>query len=256
MTLGHSSRISLVLTLLLTASAGLAFGACGGSVTGVNGSSDGSSGSSGSSGSQQNGGSDSGTNTNTSGGSSGGSSGGTLAAACPSAAPAQGSSCTPSGLSCEYGGEGPYLECATLAKCGTDGTWAVDAPDPSCKGLQSENDPACPASYTALATGSACPAADVSCVYPEGLCGCAGCFSQDAGGQVKAWACVAFPTPTACPTPRPRIGSSCSVEGQECEYATVCTPLGTGLPNVKCVSGLWQSAQIIEPPCAFPQCGP
>lgn len=243
----------------------VAFAACGGTVQSsgvgdggaqnnnvVNGGSSGSSGTTGSSGSSGSTGS-SGSSGTTSGG------GDTLSPRCPPTAPPDGSSCSSgAGVTCEYGGKGAFLECSTVAVCGADATWSTTTPDPSCKGVQSENEPACPSSYAALGAGAACPAnVQDSCAYPEGLCNCATCSSPDGGlmgNPGKGWSCARWPSPQGCPTPRPRIGSACAVEGQDCNYVNYCSAVYLGLPDAKCVDGVWQPQQHPPPPCVFPQC--
>ena len=202
--------------------------------------------------------------TGTSGGGGGGSGGGDgalISMICPTGAPATGADClgaTSPGTLCEYGGEGAYLACTTLAVCGTDRKWIVSAPDASCSGIASKNEAACPSSYAALAAGAACPATlGGSCVYPEGVCECAHCGAPGGGGggNEPAWSCAAWPrTAPACPSPRPRAGTVCTTNGQECDYARVCEAVSLGLPDLKCVAGFWQDQKKPAPPCAFPQC--
>jgi hypothetical protein len=240
--LPFSSRVSLALGLTLAAGCTVAFAACGGSVN--NGSESGSSGA--------NNGSSSGSGVDAGSGIKGD---GVLAAACPASPPLPGSSCTPTGLACEYGGEGPYLACSTIHTC-RDGAWSSNSGGGggTCVAIPSENEAACPATFNGLAAGDACPAIHDACVYPEGKCACASCFSPDAGGAAKAWSCVKWLVAAGCPTPRPRIGSACTVEGQECGYATVCSAVSTDLPDLKCEKGLWRDVPVLQPPCAFPMC--
>jgi hypothetical protein len=201
----------------------------------------------------------------TSGSTSGSSSGTTtsgggdmLEPRCPSRAPSDGASCSSGfGVTCEYGGLGVDRECSTVAVCGGDAKWSTRTPDLACKGVQAQNEPACPSSYAELGAGEACPA-DVhdSCAYPEGQCECTPCSVPDAGpmGSGKRWSCARWPEPQSCPTPRPRIGSTCAVEGQDCNYVNFCEAVFLGLPEVKCVGGVWQAQEQFPPPCAFPRC--
>ena len=225
-----------ILPLSIAASLMLGFAACGGSVNSVD---------------QGNGAGDGGAR----GDAASNGNGDVRSDACPASVPLPGSPCASAGLTCEYGGEGPYLACSTIATCRADKSWISNGGGAECTALQSENDPACPSSYEALEPGAACPAIHGACVYPEGRCACASCFSPDAGGSAKGWSCVRWPSPTGCPTPRPRIGSSCAVDGQECGYATFCSAVGSGLPDLTCSNGLWQELLRPAPPCALPMCG-
>ena len=250
-----SSRLGLAGSCALLALVAVA--ACGGTVQSTD--------------ARDGGGTSGGTSGATSGGTSGATSGGgtsgtttsggsdTLSARCPASAPPDGSACSSgAGVTCEYGGQGPFLACATVARCGADAKWSTRIPDATCKGVQSANESACPSSYAALGAGDACPASlQGSCAFPEGVCECASCFSPDAGamGPTKAWSCARWPEPQGCPTPRPRAGSACAVEGQDCNYVNFCAAVSLGLPHVKCESGVWQEQEDPPPPCAFPQCG-
>jgi len=173
---------------------------------------------------------------------------------CPASAPLPGASCDRVGLTCEYGGEGPYLACSAMATCGNDKRWISNGGGAQCTASQRENEAACPSSYDALAPGAACPTINGACVYPEGKCGCASCFSEEAGGPQKGWSCIRWPSPAGCPQPRPRIGSSCAVDGQKCNYATYCSAVSTGLPDLTCANGLWQQLPSPPQPCPFPTC--
>ncbi len=183
----------------------------------------------------------------------------TLGPGCPASAPPDGSSCSSgAGVTCEYGGQGPDLACSTVARCGADAKWSTRTADASCRDVQSANESACPSSFAALGLGDACPAGLAgSCAYPEGVCECVSCSSPDAGamGPSKAWSCARWPEPQGCPTPRPRAGSVCTVEGQDCNYENFCVAVSLGLPHLKCESGAWQTQQDGPPPCPFPECG-
>ncbi len=188
---------------------------------------------------------------------------GTLGAGCPASAPAVGATCANPNLTCEYGGAGPHLRCSTIFHCQHQSsganTWTGNPPGPDCVGTQGQNAGACPASFSALASASACPLPSPgggTCVYPEGLCECAPCAKADGGGADNLWSCKAWPVaPPPCPTPRPRAGSACTMEGELCSYGAVCTAVGFDQPDLKCVMGLWTDEPVAQPPCAFPQCG-
>lgn len=250
--------LRMFLAASCTTLATVAFAACGGSVQSSDAPDGGAT--SGTSGSTS-GGKSGGTSGSTSGGTSGtttGAGGDMLEPRCPSSAPPDGSTCSSGvGVTCEYGGLGVARACSTVAVCGGDARWSTRAPDLACKGVQAQNEPTCPSSYAALGLGEACPA-DVqdSCAYPEGQCKCTPCSVPDAGpmGSGKRWSCARWPEPQGCPTPRPRIGSTCAVEGQDCNYVNFCQAVFLGLPEVKCVGGVWQAQEEFPPPCAFPQC--
>ena len=236
-----SPRVSLALGLFLVASSIAAFAACGGAVNAGNEA--GSSGTGGTSGSSGN---DDGVLTKPDSG---------LPTVCPPSAPLPGSACPSRGLACEYGGEGPYLACSTVHTC-IEGAWSSNGRGggEACVALPSENEAACPATFDGLGRGDACPDLHGACVYPEGKCACASCAAPDGGGAARGWSCVPWPVATVCPTPRPRIGSACAVDGQACSYATVCSAVNTGLPNIECDNGLWRDVPVPQPPCAFPTC--
>lgn len=189
--------------------------------------------------------------------------GNTLGAECPASAPAIGASCATAGLTCEYGGAGSHLRCSTIFHCDPQGsgasTWTGFPPSADCVGTQAENAVACPASFSALASGSTCPLAPPgggTCVYADGLCGCAPCAKADGGGADNLWSCKTWPAPPApCPSPRPRAGSACTMEGESCSYGAVCTSVSFDQPDLKCVSGLWHDEPVAQPPCVFPSCG-
>lgn len=184
-----------------------------------------------------------------------------LGAACPAAPPQHGATCSTPDLTCEYGGVGPHLRCSTVFACvapqGVAATWIARKPPPDCVGTQAENAPTCPASFGALPTGSACPSNTGSaCVYPEGLCECSPCAAPDGGGSLNLWSCKDWPVPVpACPSPRARIGSACTMDMQSCFYGSVCSSVGFDQPAMVCRKGLWHDEPVPVPPCPFPTCG-
>lgn len=183
----------------------------------------------------------------------GGGGGGGPGGSCPAALPAARTACTTPGLACEYGGEGDHLLCSVVVNCGQDHTWYSSASGAPCVGSQAENPSACPSSFTALGRGAACPTdLDARCVYPEGTCACQTCSGGD-GGLTRAWACETWPDPAGCPEPRPRIGSPCTNEGQECSYGSICGVV-SGVPLLDCRDGVWKRAAIAAD-CALPKCG-
>jgi hypothetical protein len=174
---------------------------------------------------------------------------------CPATVPGIKACATP-GATCEYGGKGAYLACSTIATCGPNGVWLTKEPRATCTAAQSDNEPGCPSSFGALASGDACPAVKKSCAYAEGVCECVGCSPPDASAGGNHWSCVPWPAPTSdCTLPRPRAGSACATAGLECYYGSVCTTVNLGLPTIKCVKGVWESQSIPAPPCALATCG-
>lgn len=173
---------------------------------------------------------------------------------CPAQAPAQGTPCTTAGLTCEFGGTGPGLLCSTSAACNGEPSpkWFVNAASPSCVPDRGHNPSACPATFGALADGSACPSGVSSgCVYDEGLCGCTTCSGD--GGTQQQWSCKVYPKPAGCPEPRPPVGSGCATENQQCSYGGLCSVL-SGLPSLLCEDGHW-TRQAMGALCALPACG-
>jgi hypothetical protein len=176
------------------------------------------------------------------------------AADCPTAAPTQDSACSHDGLLCEYGNDFDPL-CNTIVVC--SGTrWASPVffggaqtcpskPLPS----QSQNPADCAPSRAAVPEGNACTSSS-TCAYDGATCTCGSfCPSfpiepppcDDAGKPQGCcdkskiqWHC--FDGPAYCPTPRPRIGSSCSQEGAECATGA---PVECGQSIIACKSGVW-----------------
>jgi hypothetical protein len=155
---------------------------------------------------------------------------------CPTPA-MPGAACSPNGLQCEYGKLDPNAACDTFEACqsGTFQTYVVPNPPDKCPTPTPANEGKCPAAYGLVPIGTACPEDGLNCAYPEGLCACT---RESGGGPVSGtpkWAC---PTPGGtCPTTRPRIGSACPTEGQDCNYGEC---IYRGGVNLKCTSGLWQ----------------
>jgi hypothetical protein len=172
---------------------------------------------------------------------------------CPSSAPADGSPCSAGfGFTCEYGAD-PH--CTKIAACASDGqsgtfTWFVTSSDSSCNG----NPPECPKSFAAVKNDSACPIANDSCTYPEGRCACDSCASDSPNGGTQQWKCETWETPVGCPEPRPLFGTSCSNEGQECDYGPACCDDANIGPAMTCAGGYWtDSAEGCE--CGVALCG-
>ena len=242
-----SARLALALVVAAASASSAAFVACGGTVEAVPiDHDDGSASDGASSADGATSGDDASTITDGNGG--GGS--------CPSAAPTVGAPCPRAKLVCEYGGEGDHLLCTTTFTCDATGTWSATGGDAGCVATPAEDPAACPASFGALAPGSACPAGlTTHCLYAEGPCGCGSCIADGGGGSL--WACRTWSTaPTGCAFPRPRLGTACTTEGKECDYATVCTPVSEEQPDMKCEGGIWVPVPVPQPPCSVPRCGP
>jgi hypothetical protein len=170
-----------------------------------------------------------------SGGGSGGSSGGGTTT-CPPSMPATGASCTSPGLTCEYGSD-QDLSCDTYSKCNSDGTWlGSSSMVPQGCPTQQPGADGCPAAYAAVPVGNACSPSGLECGYSEGRCACTPQVSGPAkvGGASPTWVCEA---PAAgCPEPRPRLGTSCAMDNQFCDYGSCTLPNGNAL---SCENGLW-----------------
>jgi hypothetical protein len=193
------------------------------------------------------------------GGGSGGGEGGPAPNApdCPTTEPAQGSPCNKDGLLCEYGDDFNPI-CNSIAVC--SGTkWARPilggggGPDvcPSKPLPTSKPNPSdCAATRASVPTNTACSTQSV-CAYDGSTCQCgAYCPSfpvgqppcnPDAGVTMNCcdtskivWYC--FDGPPYCPTPRPRIGSACAKDGDQCavEPAQEC-----GQAIMRCEKGVW-----------------
>jgi hypothetical protein len=113
------------------------------------------------------------------------------------------------------------------------------------------NPPQCPASFTALAPGSACPLPNAACDYDEGRCRCEPCSND--GGFSSGWGCRKWDSGGAgCPPMSPPIGSACSTPQQFCTYGGICAiPVGD---NLECLNGHWQPFQSPVGSCALPRC--
>ncbi len=173
---------------------------------------------------------------------------------CPAAVPTGGGPCTAVPLECEYGDDSHHV-CTTLAVClgiiasTPYSAWSVSPPALGC----STNPASCPSSFTALATGAACPVGAFVCQYPEGLCQCLPC--NDEAGISRMWSCNPWgPAGTGCPAERPLIGDACSVPNQYCSYGGHC---GAGIdPDMVCQFGYWQQASdngVCLPQCSVPE---
>jgi hypothetical protein len=170
---------------------------------------------------------------------------------CPASAPADGDACSHDQLVCEYGDDFDP-RCNVVRVC--SGTrWASPvsfggtASCPTTPPTVPPNPSDCAPTRAAVPTGTACSSSS-TCSYDGSTCFCARyCPSYpirqpdcDAGQTVGCcnatvqWNC--FDGPPFCPTPRPRVGSACSKEGDSC---AVSAPVECGQPTLDCTKGVW-----------------
>jgi hypothetical protein len=144
--------------------------------------------------------------------------------------------CGPQGLVCEYG-TATVQACDTVASC-NGGRWQVTAPDPGgplCAALPTIQ---CPSSRATVPLGQHCTPLGLACDYAEGRCACD--VRTGTAGDAAAEATWICPSPEpACPLPRPRLGTTCSKEGLECDYGTCAIP---GATAETCTGGIWVEA--------------
>ncbi len=124
------------------------------------------------------------------------------------------------------------MACSKVVSC-EGGSWTSNPVFPSslCTPDPGKNPSACPATLAAVPQGESCSPAGLECVYPSGVCDCNAPFGPimvDGGGS--SWGCLPEP---GCPMPRPRLGSACGTEGQNCTYQQ-CSYAQS------CQGGLWQ----------------
>jgi hypothetical protein len=148
---------------------------------------------------------------------------------CPASPPAQGSSCAPVGFECEWG-TNVRPSCNTVAECTKAVGWDVVGGDPTCTAPAAT----CPARYTDIPQGKACPSADngLACAYSRGECFCEMDIEFGTG---TLWQCSSLNP--GCPSPRHDIGTPCTDEGLVCDYGAC-----LGGVELSCSSGYWQQA--------------
>ncbi len=152
--------------------------------------------------------------------------------ACPATQPADGTPCTRESLECEYG-QSQYPGCDVIVQCSA-GFWGT-AFGPAGYCPTGPNPDGCPASMSDVSGGGAtCTSQGLSCHYALGQCYCGDIFGppQQQDGGTYTWSCD-DPGP-GCPQPRPRVGSSCTQEGQSCNYF-ICAW------SQQCTGGVWQA---------------
>jgi hypothetical protein len=156
---------------------------------------------------------------------------------CPPDPPASKTSCSPTGLDCEYGSN-PVQGCDTVSTC--NGTWTTTAPtDTKCSPTLGAG---CPLTFEGVPQGSSCPSDGLICNYPRGRCAC----EVYTGGPILLvdssvqghWVCQDPATP-GCPIPRAPLGSACTQNGVSCDYGTCSVPGGTA---EICQNNRWEEA--------------
>ena len=140
--------------------------------------------------------------------------------------------CGLEGALCEYGSD-PVEACNQLFMC-SHGTLQPHAqPRPTCPTVDAGVGASCPAYPPPAASdegGVSCQLGLV-CDYPQGRCECATAFPTMNVG----FACV---IPAAgCSTQRPRLGTPCSQEGEQCSYEACGVSADFGA--VTCSNGVW-----------------
>lgn len=166
----------------------------------------------------------------------GGSGGAVPGSGCPATTPADGQTCEPIDLVCEYD-EGFVLECRPKTTC-TSAGWETLSPNCS---SDPPPDIDCPANQP---TGDCDEGADPSlCVYGnEVVCGCSNCLGGPCGGQAQ-WVCA--PPPAApCPPVAPLLGAACSDEAVSCTYGSCFLSLIGGRT---CTDGIWVDDDVACP---------
>jgi hypothetical protein len=163
--------------------------------------------------------------------------GGMWSPICPIHQPAAGVSCSMEGLECEYGNVDPNPACSTIMQC-TNGTFQPTMQYGAC--VKQPNGSECAASFAGVPRGMVCSPSGATCNYELGDCRCEvqgfGVIPPLIDGSVQpAWDCD-DPGP-GCPTPRARLGSACTQNGQSCMYR----PCSFG---EQCQNGYWQPELI------------
>jgi hypothetical protein len=168
---------------------------------------------------------------------------GSTSSVCPADPPTVDTMCAPPGLECEFGSN-PNAYCDQLFSCFMSGE---DAPylwvrNPTMNACPPQSD--CPTTYPSPSTKNGCPPSDapgggenLECSYPQGTCICTQGSLPMSGGPY--WQC--FAASAMCPSPRPRIGSTCTDEGASCDYGSC-----EGGVALECKGGLWVS---VVTPC-------
>lgn len=146
---------------------------------------------------------------------------------CPASPPSSGGACSPESIECEYG-TNPSPSCNQLFQCNgghwqdlTTGTLCVPQSD-------------CPSSWSSVNQNGTCSPEGLGCAYPEGTCFCGGSLPM----PNPIWNCA--PETSACPSPRPDMGTSCNEPGQSCDYGSC-----SGGVALQCDGGIWK--ELVTP---------
>jgi hypothetical protein len=141
---------------------------------------------------------------------------------CPELEPGVGTKCSMGGVECEYPRTEPTLQydvaCDDVRTCSkATGKWTDgQLLSAKCKN-DGPNAGSCPSDYSSAVGGEGCKVPNVWCEYDAAVCVCmppSGPTTAD-GGYV--WSCNPG---GGCPMPRPRLGSTCTIDGQNCTYLT------------------------------------
>ena len=163
---------------------------------------------------------------------------------CPASAPQTGVSCATQGLQCTWGTD-PRFGCRTESVCTTAG-WQTTTP--SC----SQPPPSCPRTEPVPNTQQCSNASEgLTCMYGHQAFTCADyngdLFVIKNGQPEKIW-WSGGPQASTCPTSVPNLGSSCTVEGETCNYGGCfhdpANPTVHGA-KVTCTNGRWQEGNLI-----------
>jgi len=185
---------------------------------------------------------------------------------CPAADPGEGT-CAKDGVVCEYGDDFNPL-CNTVRVCsgtrwGSPITYSNRPKCPTIAPTVPPNPAACPSTRASVPEGMACTnsgdAAGTTCAYDGASCTC-GAFcpsypvsrpdcDPDAGRTDNCcdrtkmeWHC--FDGPAFCKTPRARVGSACTTEGEKCALTA---PGECGEPILECEKGVWTLPNVSCP---------
>lgn len=214
---------------------GVAFSACGGTVTSIEGGQD-----SGASRDGGGGGDDAQPRDSSLGDTELPDAGAADGAPCPETPPSIGDPCFNAGpgVQCEYGTNW-YGECDLVFICRLDGEdrlgWIIEYDGGSCDYTTGGG---CPPTFGGVPQGGSCGSSNLSCDYPEAHCDCLGfCGGPPPPPDASTgptWKCSQLDE--GCPPERPRLGTPCAPGPvNSCSYSICCA--GTFM---ECDGGYWQ----------------
>lgn len=157
---------------------------------------------------------------------------------CPEVEPAEGTSCSVSGLLCTYG-DAIATPCRPRYEC--DGTqfhvvdmenWCNRIPEGYCPETPQHEKPC------TFDTG----AFGIPCDYGEVRCSC-DVYQATYPGAKGTWVCFGPPRNTDCPSRAPNLGEGCSVLGTACNYFLDACQSTPGM-SVYCFAGAWEDSGI------------